>query len=151
MIKIFLFQAIQSCQTVLIQTIQFSRRMQLVLFNPYIGLLSGSDGNEGVLCITQSSSIIGTSSSDCLVPYLGHSLGGSLIPLQRDSRCILQPQPTGQSYFWRGQMIIKFTKTKSKKAACNNYFNQDDGYLSLPPTRHDLTQGQKPEGRLKWG
>ena len=24
-------------------------------------------------------------------------------------------------------------------------------YLSLPPTRHDLTEGQKPEGRLKWG
>ena len=24
-------------------------------------------------------------------------------------------------------------------------------YLPLPPTRHDLTQGQKPEGRLKWG
>ena len=24
-------------------------------------------------------------------------------------------------------------------------------YLSLPPTRQDLTQGQKPEGRLKWG
>ena len=24
-------------------------------------------------------------------------------------------------------------------------------YLSLPSTRHDLTQGQKPEGRLKWG
>ena len=23
------------------------------------------------------------------------------------------------------------------------------GYLSLPPTRHDLTQGQKPEGQLK--
>ena len=23
--------------------------------------------------------------------------------------------------------------------------------LSLPPTRYDLTQGQKPEGRLKWG
>ena len=23
-------------------------------------------------------------------------------------------------------------------------------YLSLPPTRHDSTQGQKPEGRLKW-
>ena len=23
--------------------------------------------------------------------------------------------------------------------------------MSLPPTRHDLTQGQKPEGRLKWG
>ena len=24
-------------------------------------------------------------------------------------------------------------------------------YLSLPPTRQDLTQGQKPEGQLKWG
>ena len=24
-------------------------------------------------------------------------------------------------------------------------------YLFLPPTRHDLTQGQKPEGQLKWG
>ena len=24
-------------------------------------------------------------------------------------------------------------------------------YLSLPPTRQDLKQGQKPEGRLKWG
>ena len=24
-------------------------------------------------------------------------------------------------------------------------------YLSLPPTRQDLTQGQKSEGRLKWG
>ena len=28
--------------------------------------------------------------------------------------------------------------------------HQEAFYLSLPPTRHDLTQGQKPEGRLKW-
>ena len=55
----------------------------------------GSNGNEGVLCITQSPSITGTSPSDCLVSYLGHSLG-DLTPLQRCSRCILQPQPTGQ-------------------------------------------------------
>ena len=51
----------------------------LVLFNPLIGLLSGatipgqsgpgSDGNEGVLRIPQSSSITGASLSDCLVPY----------------------------------------------------------------------------------
>ena len=32
----------------------------------------GSNGNEGVLCIPQSSSITGTSSSDCLVSYPGH-------------------------------------------------------------------------------
>ena len=49
----------------------------------------GSNGNEGVLCISQSSSITGTSPSDCL----GHSLEESL---QRCSRCILEPKPTGQ-------------------------------------------------------
>ena len=56
----------------------------------------GSDGNEGVLCIAQSSSITGTSPSDCLVSYPGHSLGEGLTPLQRCSHCILQPQLTGQ-------------------------------------------------------
>ena len=55
----------------------------------------GSDGNKGVLRIRQSFSITGTSPSDCLMSYQGHSLVG-LTPLQRCSRCILQPQPTGQ-------------------------------------------------------
>ena len=35
----------------------------------------GSDGNEEVLCILQSSSITGASPSDCLGSYRGHSLG----------------------------------------------------------------------------
>ena len=34
----------------------------------------GSDGNKGVLTITQSSSISGASPSDCLMLYPGHSL-----------------------------------------------------------------------------
>ena len=34
----------------------------------------GSDGNEGVVCFPQSSSITGTSASDCLVSYTGHFL-----------------------------------------------------------------------------
>ena len=37
----------------------------------------GSDGNERVLHIPQGSSIAGTSPSDCLVSYPGHSLGVS--------------------------------------------------------------------------
>ena len=49
----------------------------------------GSNGNEGVLYIPQSSIITGTSSSDCLVLYPGHSFGGGLIPLQ-------SPPPTHQ-------------------------------------------------------
>ena len=36
-----------------------------------------SNGNEGVLRIPQSASITGISASDCLVSYLGHSLGRS--------------------------------------------------------------------------
>ena len=36
----------------------------------------GSNSNEGVLHISQSSSITGASSSDCLVSYSGHSLWG---------------------------------------------------------------------------
>ena len=52
------------------QTIQFSISMQLVLFNPSIGSLSGatnlgqsepvSNGNEGLFRIAQSSSITET-------------------------------------------------------------------------------------------
>ncbi len=33
----------------------------------------GSDGNKGVIRIPQSSSVTGTSPSDCLVSYPGHS------------------------------------------------------------------------------
>ena len=84
MSKSFLFQAIQFSQS--IQTIQFSISTQLVLSNPDRALSGatipgqsglGSNGNEGVLHIPQSSSITGTSPSDCLVSYLGHSLGAS--------------------------------------------------------------------------
>ena len=40
----------------------------------------GSDGNDGVLRIPQSSSTAGTSSSDCFVSYPGHSLGRGSYP-----------------------------------------------------------------------
>ena len=41
----------------------------------------GSNGNEGVLHIPQSSSITGTSPLDCLVSYPGHSfVGGRSYP-----------------------------------------------------------------------
>ena len=43
----------------------------------------GSDGNEGVLHIPQSSSITGASSSDCLMSYLRHLIREGLTPLQR--------------------------------------------------------------------
>ena len=54
----------------------------------------GSDSNEGVCHIPQTSSITGASPSDCLVSYSGHSLR-CLTSLQRCSLYILQHQPTG--------------------------------------------------------
>ena len=53
----------------------------------------GSNGDEMVCRIPQSSTT-GVSSSDSFVSYPGHSLGRSLTPLRRCSRCIPQPQPT---------------------------------------------------------
>ena len=93
-------------KTVLFQTIQFSMSTQFNSISPIdrtlldattLGLSGpGNDGNEGVLHIPQSSSITGTSPSDCWVSYPGHSLG-SLATLQKCSQCILQPQPSGQA------------------------------------------------------
>ena len=75
-------------KNVLFQTILFSIRTQFSSIWPIDRILSdattpgqsglGSDGNEGVLRIPQRSSITRASPSDCLVSYLGHSLGGYL-------------------------------------------------------------------------
>ena len=73
------------CQkSVLFQTIQLSISSHFSSIWPINRTLSGattpsqselgSDGNKRVVCIPQSSSIIGTSQSDCLVSYPGHSL-----------------------------------------------------------------------------
>ena len=102
---------IQFTQTVLVQTIQLSISMLFVLFNPIDRAFSGttilgqirpgSDGNDGVLRITQSSSNTGTSPSYWLVSYTEHSFeGGGPTLLQRSSRYIPQPQPTGQWINW---------------------------------------------------
>ena len=81
-------------KTVLFQAIQFSVSTQISYIWPINRTLSGtttpdqngpeSGGNERVLRIPQSSSITGTSTSDCLASYLGHSLGAELFPLCSD-------------------------------------------------------------------
>ena len=105
-------------QTVPFQAIQFSIRHLFVYTlnvkqfylshrtlsgatTPYQNGL-GSNGNEGVLHIPQSSSITGASPPDCLMSYPGHSLGGVgvLLLQQRCSQCIQQSQPTESSIFF---------------------------------------------------
>ena len=90
-------------KAVLFQTIQFSLNTQFsciwridrclsgATIPSQIGL--GTDGNEGVLGIPQSSSITRTLPLDCLASYQGHSLvrAYSSAPRLRSSRCIIQP------------------------------------------------------------
>ena len=97
--------SLEKVQTVLFQTVQFSINTQITsiwsIDKTLLGATTsgqsgpGCDGNEGVLCIPQSSSMTGTLPSDCLVSYQD-TRWRILTPLQRSSRCILQPQPTGQ-------------------------------------------------------
>ena len=73
----------------------------LVLFNRYIGpyqvLLLVARVDQEAMAMKGYYEFPKAPVSDCLVPFLGHSLGVGLTPLQRCSRCFLQPQPTGQS------------------------------------------------------
>ena len=81
------------CNTVLFQTIQFCISIQFSPVWPIDRTLSGattpdqsrpgSDSNERVQHLPQSSSITGTSPSDCLVPYPGQSLARGFLPLCR--------------------------------------------------------------------
>ena len=100
-------------ETVLFQSIQFSVSTRFSSIRTIDRTLSdfntlgqngpGRDGTKGVLRIPQSSSISGTSPADYVALYSGQSFGGSLIPLQRCSQCILQPQPSGPKI----NMILK--------------------------------------------
>ena len=77
-------------KTVLFLAIQFSISKHFSSIWPIDQTLSGattlaqsgpgSDGNEEVLHIPQSSSITEASPSDCLVSYSGHSLEGESYP-----------------------------------------------------------------------
>ena len=66
--------------------------------------------SEGVLRIPQSSSITGTSPSDCLVSYPGHSLGG-ILPLCRGTVGVLY-SPGRLSIYIRDYDIVFSIKIK---------------------------------------
>ena len=130
--KTFLFQAIQFSQTVLIWTIQFSINMQFNSIQPVHRNLSGatilgqsspgSNGSEGVLRIPQSSSITGTSPSDCLVSYPGLSLGRGFYPTA-EIRLLYSTAPAN----WARNKKEKLSENRSKKERirAERYLNID--------------------------
>ena len=72
---------------------------------------------------------------------------------------VLRRRTDGFVLFSRVLVENKMQKSSSKVADSISYDNHNNKhafygkwmYLSLPPTRQDLTQGQKSEGRLKRG
>ena len=94
-VKIVLFQAIQFSISTQFSSIWLIDRT-LSDATTLSQSRPGSDGNEEVLRNPQNSSITGTSPSDCLVSYPGHSLVGCLTPLQRCNQHILRTQLIGQ-------------------------------------------------------
>ena len=109
-------------KAVLFQTIQFSISTQFSSIWPIDRTLSGvttpsqsgpgSDGNEGILCIPQSSNITINLTIRLFSVISRILVEGSLTPLQRSSQCILQPQPTGQIFpvlipkWWRNFFLF---------------------------------------------
>ena len=74
-----------------------------------MAFLAGSKGqNITLLHIAQSSSITGTSLLDGLVLYPEHLLREQFYPLQRCSQCILQPQPTRQTFQSEFKLLTVF-------------------------------------------
>ena len=120
-INIVLVDTQLNIKAVLFQIILFSINAQFSSIWPIYRTLSrattpsfsepGSYGNKWLLRISQSTSITGTSPSDCFVSYVGDSLvvGGG-----PNSQWILRPQPIGQTNF-KGKLVLKSLGEKLKK------------------------------------
>ena len=116
---IFVYKQL-NVKTILFQTVWFSISKQFCCIWLINRTLSDaatpsqnwpwSDGNEGVLGIPQSSSIIGTSPSDCFVSYARNSLGG-VLPLCREAIGVLySPSQLGKNTLETIVGRLKFTK-----------------------------------------
>ena len=80
-----------------------------------------SEGNEGVLCLPQSSSITIASTLVCYGLYRTLvGAGGGLTPLQRSSWCMLQTQLTGHFLPWN-----KISNHQANHCFCPRYNRQN--------------------------
>ena len=135
-------------KTFLFQTIQFSISMQFSSVWSIDRTLSGatttsqsghgSDSNEQVLRILQSSSVTEASPSDCLVSYPGHSLVGGL-PLCREAVGV---------FYGSSQMGHVITEVVLSPLLCLSQFSsrRSVSFLFSPDT--DPIQIMKNESRL---
>ena len=76
----------------------------------------GSDGNEIYLHFHQTSNITWTSPSDCLVSYLGHSLGVTYPSVEKQSVYSTSPADTAKLY--EGYMNVLHEKRSDAFIFC---------------------------------
>ena len=88
----------------------------------------GSNDNEGVLCISQSSSITGASPSDCIVSF------GSVLPLCRDAVCVFY------SHNQRGQVNMNATELQPVQP----FWTTDPKVWTLTLTCQDVSTKSSP-------
>ena len=152
-------------KTVLFQSIQFSICTQFSSIWPIDRTLSGvttpgqsgsgSDGNEGELCIPQSSSITGTSSSDCLVSYSGHSLVGGSYP-SAEKQSVYSTAPADWAREVRRERCMHFSKAFALKWNLKSlvqdlnlarpvYFLKKEPLLHTSPVPVGIMENNKPE------
>ena len=118
-------------KTVLFQAIPFSISIQFSSYWLIDRALSGattlgqsgfwSDDNEGELSIPQSPSITGTLSSDCLVSYTGHSLGGVLLLCRDTVGIFYSPSRLGNRTSTYDKLCIEKLKSIQKNHTGYHY------------------------------
>ena len=83
----------------------------------------GSDGNEGILCVSQSSSITGTSPSECFVSYPGPLLGrGLYLSAELQSVYFIDPD-----YWTTSIESVKYADCISVEG-CDHHSDECTGY-----------------------
>ena len=138
-------------KTVLFQTIQFCISTQFSSIWPITSTPGqsghGSQGNEEVLCISQSSRITGTLPSDCLGSYLGHSL-----PLSRGAVCVFSsPSWLGKNRIGVFYIMVRLECLYQMMTLGSNivsWFSHNTTNVVFWPfdPAKDAIQGDAPEG-----
>ena len=115
-------------QIIIFQAIQYSISTQFSSIRPIDRTLSvtiitgqsepGSHGSEGVLSLSQNSSL-----TIRLFSPISRKLVAGVLPPKRCSQCILQPQPTGQGWYVFG--ILEEARRTHQPKRCE-YNNTDE-------------------------
>ena len=119
MIKQFCFKQFNLALVICLQTVLFEPYIYIRCYNSGLEMIRVCDGNEEVLCISQSSSITRASSSDCLMSYIGHSLG---VDVCRDAFNVFYT-PSRQGCYTSDQcnqtsLMQLYSDTYKKKTVC---------------------------------